>query len=482
MPLVQKLNRHGLTRQRVRGIAIYFMMLVLGVGGFLIIRHFGADLSASGPSEVDGFGSGVAKLKLDALMHLFLALAVIIVTARALGALFAHFSQPPVIGEVIAGLLIGPSLLGRIAPALSSYILPAPVAPFLGVLAQVGVVLYMFLVGAELDLSRIRGRVHSTVVISHASIIVPLLLGSALALLLYPRFSSSDVPFTVFALFSGVAMSVTAFPVLARILTDRGAHNSAMGTVALTCAAVDDVTAWCLLAIVVSIATHKGSGALLTIGLSVAYLTGMIVLVRPLLARLARWQQGQPSLTRGVLALICVLLLVSALTTEAVGIHAVFGAFALGTMIPHDSSLAVALKAKLEDIVVVFFLPAFFAYTGMRTQIGLVSGVGAWAWCILILITASVGKFGGTFAAARLSGFGWRDAASIGVLMNTRGLVELIVLNIGLDLKVISPTLFAMLVLMAVVTTVSTTPILQAISKVRPSGLPSPAASIQEAR
>jgi Kef-type K+ transport system membrane component KefB len=455
-------------------------MLAVGIGGFLAIRHFGAALTAPPASPTEAFGSGAAKLKVDALMHLFLALAVIITTARALAAVFSRLGQPAVIGEVIAGLLIGPSLLGRLAPTVSAYILPPPAAPFLGVLAQVGVVLYMFLVGVELDLSRLRGRVHSTVAISHASIIVPFLLGSALALLLYPRFSSRDVPFTVFALFSGVAMSVTAFPVLARILTDRGAQNSPMGTVALTCAAVDDVTAWCLLAVVVSVATHTSSGALLTIGLSLAYVAGMILIVRPLLGQFARWQEGQASLSRGVLAMVCVLLLVSALITEAVGIHAIFGAFALGAMIPHDSSLAASLKAKLEDIVVVFFLPAFFAYTGMRTQMGLVTGLAAAAWCVFIVLTASVGKFGGSFAAARLSGHSWRDAASIGVLMNTRGLVELIVLNIGLDLKVISPTLFAMLVLMAVVTTVSTTPILHAISKLgatvaSPPAAPAPA-------
>jgi Kef-type K+ transport system membrane component KefB len=449
-------------------VVTYAVLLTLGVGGFLLVRHLGGGLIAPPPSGTEIFGAGEgAKVKVDALMHIFLALAVIIVTARALGTVFAYMSQPPVIGEVIAGLLLGPSLLGRLAPQVSSYILPAPVAPFLGVLAQVGVVLYMFLVGAELDLSRLRKLAHSTVAISHASIIAPFLLGSALALALYTRFSSSDVPFTHFALFLGVAMSVTAFPVLARILTDRGIQRTAMGTIALTCAAVDDVSAWCLLAVVVSVAKNTGSGALLTLGLSLLYVAGMLVLVRPLLARFAAWQDKRPSLSRGVFTMVCVMLLVSALTTEAIGIHAIFGAFALGAMIPHDSSLAVQLKAKLEDIVVVFFLPAFFAYTGMRTQIGLVSGVGPWLWCGVIVFTASIGKFGGSFIAARLSGLGWRDAASLGILMNTRGLVELIVLNIGLDLRVISPRLFAMLVFMAVVTTVSTTPILQALSTYR---------------
>jgi Kef-type K+ transport system membrane component KefB len=465
-------NRGGTGAGRLARIIAYLVMLSLGVGGFLVIRHFGVSLTAPRAPDVEVLTAATAKLRVDALMHLLLALAVIIVTARALAALCVRLNQPPVIGEVVAGLLLGPSLLGRIAPPVAAYLLPPSVAPFLGVLAQVGVVLYMFLVGVELDLSRIRGRVHSTVVISHASIVVPFLLGSGLALFLYPRFSNSSVPFTVFGLFSGVAMSVTAFPVLARILTDRGIQSSPMGTAALTCAAVDDVTAWCLLAVVVSVATRTGTGALLTIGLSLAYVAVMIAVVRPLLARLARWQPDQDGLPRGLLALVCVLLLMSAFITEAIGIHAIFGAFALGAMIPHDSSLAKALKAKLEDVVLVFFLPAFFAYTGMRTQISLVSGGSAWVWCALILATASAGKFGGSFVAARLSGLGWRDAASIGVLMNTRGLVELIVLNIGLDLKVISPTLFAMLVLMAVITTVSTTPILHVIARFRTPALP----------
>jgi len=264
-------------------------------------------------------------------------------------------------------------------------------------------------------------------------------------------------------------MSVTAFPVLARIITDRGIQSTPMGTVALTCAAVDDVSAWCLLAIVVSVASNTGGGALLTLGLSAVYVCVMLAVVRPLLARLATWQARRPSLSRGVLALVCVLLLVSALTTEAIGIHALFGAFALGAMMPHDSSLAADLKSRLEDLVVVFLLPAFFAYTGLRTQIGLVGDAESWAWCLMIILTASVGKFGGSFVAARASGFGWRQAASLGILMNTRGLVELIVLDVGLDLRVISQRLFAMLVIMAVVTTLSTTPILQALSGLGPA-------------
>jgi Kef-type K+ transport system membrane component KefB len=445
-------------------VLAYVAMLLLTVGGFLMIRHLGQHLDA--PAAGAGqelFGGANPKLKFDALLHVLLTLAVVIVTARAVGALFAHFHQPPVIGEVLAGILLGPSLLGRVAPQVSAYLLPPSVAPFLGVLSQVGVILYMFLVGLELDLGLIRNRTHATVAISHASIIVPFLLGSALALLLYPRVSSADVPFTSFALFAGVSMSVTAFPVLARILTDRGIHRSQLGVITLTCAAVDDVTAWCLLAFVVSVVNTRMGSALLTVGLSLAFVVTMVLVVRPAVGRLVRWQERR-AMTKGVMTVIFVALLLSALATEYIGIHAVFGAFLLGAIIPHDSAITRTLLAKLEDFVVVLLLPAFFAYTGMRTQIGLVSGATQWLLCGLIIATASAGKFGGSFLAARVTGMPWRQAAALGVLMNTRGLMELIVLNIGLDMRVISPTLFAMLVLMALVTTMATTPVLDALT------------------
>jgi Kef-type K+ transport system membrane component KefB len=327
------------------------------------------------------------------------------------------------------------------------------------VLSQVGVILYMFLVGLELDLGLIRHRTHATVAISHASIIVPFLLGAALSLLLYPVVSSSDVPFTGFALFCGVSMSVTAFPVLARILTDRGAHRSRMGTIALTCAAVDDVTAWCLLAFVVSVVQAQGAHGLVTGVLAMVYIAAVFAAGRPLMSRLARRCELK-GLTQGMMAVVFLALLCSALITELIGIHAVFGAFAIGAAIPHHSRLARELTAKLEDLIVVLFLPAFFAFTGLRTQIGLLGGAGAWLVCGAIIVVASLGKFGGSTVAARLTGLSWRDSAALGILMNTRGLMELIVLNIGFELRVISPTLFAMLVLMALVTTIATTPLL----------------------
>jgi K+:H+ antiporter len=439
----------------------YTLMIVATVLLFLVIRSVGGSLHAPAPAGSASFGSVASRQQVDVLLHVLVALAAVVLVARLLGALFRHVGQPPVIGEVVAGILLGPSFLGLVAPGVSGYVLPPSVAPYFSVLAQVGVIFYMFLVGLHLDTATLRRGTHTTVAISHASITAPFLLGAALALWIYPRLSSSDVPFTVFALFMGVSMSVTAFPVLARILTDRGLHKSRIGGIALTCAAVDDVTAWCLLAFVSSIVYAQVSGAVYTTVLAIAYIGLVVLIVRPITGRLARWVDTQGALTQPVIAGVIVAALLSALSTEYIGIHALFGAFLLGAVIPHDSVIARELSNRLEDLVVVLLLPAFFAFTGMRTQITLVSGVEQWATCGLIILVACVGKFGGSAVAARLTGQPWRDAASLGILMNTRGLVELIVLNVGLDLKVLSPTLFSMLVIMAILTTVMTSPLLR---------------------
>jgi Kef-type K+ transport system membrane component KefB len=441
----------------------YTLMLGATLVLFQGIRWYGQRLvaatpSASAPPAAQAAGSGT-------FLHVLLALIVVILAARALGAVFKYIQQPPVIGEVIAGIALGPSLLGRVSPGAAQFLLPSTVAPYLSVIAQVGAVLFMFLVGLELDGARLRQRTHATVAISHASIVVPFLLGSAMALWLYPILSSSDVPFTVFALFLGISLSVTAFPVLARILTDRGMQQTQLGVIALTCAAVDDATAWCLLAFIVSVVNARASGALPTIAFSAAYVTVMLALVRPFAARLVRKQELRNDLPQGAIAAVFIGLLLSALATEAIGIHAIFGAFLLGAILPHDSRLARELKRRLEDVVVVLLLPTFFAFTGMRTEIALLSGATHWAICAAIIAVASAGKFGGTFVAARLTGLPFREAASLGILMNTRGLMELIVLNLGLDLGVISPTLFVMLVLMAVITTLATTPILHLLQR-----------------
>ena len=327
-------------------------------------------------------------------------------------------------------------------------------------MAQLGVVLYMFLIGLELDSDLLRGQVHTTVAISHASIVAPFVLGTTLALYLYPRVSTNDVPFTSFALFMGIAMSITAFPVLARILSELRMSKSQLGVIALTCAAVDDVTAWCLLALVVGVVQATAGRALLVTLLTLVFIGVMFAVVRPLAAWLVE-ASGNREPSRGAVAMTIVALLVASLVAEGIGVHAIFGAFLLGAVIPHDSRLARTMTGSLEHLVTILLLPAFFAFAGIRTEIGLLSEWEAWLWCGIVILVATAGKVGGTLLAGRATGLRWRDAAGLGVLMNTRGLMQLIVLNVGLDLGVISPTLFTMMVLMALVTTIATTPILR---------------------
>jgi Kef-type K+ transport system membrane component KefB len=456
---------------KLKTIIFYAIMLGGSVMLFLWIRSVGNSLLA--PALGGRFSQGTLEDRVEVLHHVLLALVVIILCARGLGWIFGKIHQPPVIGEMVAGILLGPSLLGRVFPGASAYLLPPAVAPFLSVIAQVGIILYMFLVGVELNTDLLRGRTEASVATSHASIIAPFLLGSLLALWLYPVFSSRDVPFVVFALFMGVSMSVTAFPILARILTDRQMDTSAMGAIAVACAAVDDVTAWCLFAFVVSVARAHAGHVLITLSLTIAFILAVLFLVRPA----ALWFTGlytrRWETDRGSIVFPCAALLLAALATERIGIHAIFGAFLIGVVIPHNSLLAYDIKQKFEDVAVILFLPTFFAFTGLRTQIGLVHGLRDWLICLAIIGVASLGKFGGGAIAARLTGLPGRQAAGLGILMNTRGLMELIVLNVGMDLGVLPPTLFAMLVIMAIVTTLVTTPVLDALRLAPEAAAPS---------
>src|SRR5579863_301573 len=457
--------------RKIGSILLYALSLAGAVAGFFLIQSWGSKLGAPAVAQGAAPIASAGHAPANELLHVLLALVAVVAMARLLGTLFRNIRQPPVIGEIIAGILLGPSLLGRVAPAMSAYLFPSNVTPALNLIAQVGVILFMFLVGAELDLGLLRKRGHSLMAISHAGILAPFILGATLALLLYPRLSSNDVPFTNFALFLGVSMSVTAFPVLARILTDRRISRTRLGALALPCAAIGDLTAWCLLAFVVGVARAQGGNALRTLILALLYVAAMALVVRPLIGRLVVLYGNKGRLTQGLMAIIFVLLLLSSAATEVIGIHAIFGAFALGAMIPHDSGIARDLIDRLEDLVVVLLLPAFFAFTGLRTQIGLLNSPQQWALCGLIILVASVGKFGGATVAARLTGMGWREGAALGVLMNTRGLMELIVLNIGLELHIISPVLFAMMILMALATTFATTPIVHLLSSESEAGM-----------
>jgi Kef-type K+ transport system membrane component KefB len=430
-------------------------MILCTIAAFLLIRSYGETLVAPPLAQARAITSTAAGA--DVFLRVLIALAAIIVTGRVLAKLFARINQPPVIGEVLAGILLGPSLLG---PRLSALVLPPSVAPSLGVIAQLGVVLYMFIVGLELNPALLKQRAQATMITSHASILVPFLLGAVLALPLYPRLAGSNVSFTSFALFMGVAMSITAFPVLARILADYHMTRTRLGVMALGCAAVDDVTAWCLLAVSVGVAKAQISQALFVVFGALVFIAFMLLLGRPILEWLIRRWKGDPQ-PQTFLALIFVALLISAISAEAIGIHAIFGAFLLGAIIPHESDAARIIKPRLESVVTILLLPAFFALTGMRTRIDLLSGPVNWLICGLIVLLATLGKFGGTFIAARLTGSSSHDSAVLGTLMNTRGLMELIVLNVGLDLRIMSPTLFAMMVLMALATTILTSPVLR---------------------
>ncbi len=454
-----------------RSAIIYCAMLAGAVLLFLFIDARGRRLDAPAPAEPVARVEAATGTRFDALGHVLLALMAVLAVGRLLGVLFRYAGQPPVIGEVLGGIALGPSVLGRLWPDAAAFVLPPSVAPQLEAVALLGVVLYMFLVGLELDPEALGGRARSAVAIAHCGIVVPFVTGAALALYLYPRLAGEGVPFTGFALFTGVAMSITAFPVLARILSDRRMQRTPVGVLALGCAAVGDVTAWCLLAFVVGLARSDPGGPFVVLGLTAAYVAFMIFVVRPVVARLAA-RPGAGRLTPNAFAAALGALLLSALATQAIGVHALFGAFLLGAVVPHDSPVARALTRRLEDLVTVLLLPAFFAFTGMRTRIDLVAGAGDWLALGLIVLAATAGKLGGTSGAARLAGIGWRDAAALGLLMNTRGLMELIVLNVGLDLHILSPALFAMMVLMALATTVAATPLLQllGVGPPRPGG------------
>ena len=402
------------------------------------------------------------------LVKVLLALTVVMIVARLMGALFRRLDQPAVIGEVIGGILLGPSLFGRVAPEAAAVVLPADAAPFLSIISQLGVILYMFLVGLELDLAVLRTKARTTIAISNAGIIVPFALGIGLAAAIHQDHAPPGVAFTPFALFMGVSMSITAFPVLARILGDRGLQRTPMGIIALTCAAIDDATAWCLLAFVVGVTQATTGAAIVTVLMTIVYVGFMLTAGRALMSRAVPRLDASISVGEQSLTLVLVAVLLSALATEFIGVHAIFGAFLFGAIIPHKSAIARHVREKIEDVVRVMLLPAFFAFTGLRTEIGLLQSFDDWLLCLVIIAIATAGKFGGATLAARFSGLDWRDSAALGILMNTRGLVELIVLNIGLDLGVLTPRLFTMLVLMALVTTMMTSPILMALLRKRP--------------
>jgi Kef-type K+ transport system membrane component KefB len=456
-------------------LLIYLSLLTSSVGLYFLVRDLGSNLEAPVVDGAKPIGR-VSAGSVDVVQHVTLTLTVVIALGFTLGRLVGYLGQPPVIGEILAGILLGPSLLGTISPEAMHSLIPSKsddpggqVSAALKAVAQLGVIFYMFLIGLELNAPSIGNRLLTVVTISHTGILVQFTLGVLLALALYPIYSHSAVPFGSFALFLGVAMAVTAFPVLARILSDRGMAKTELGMLALSCAAIDDLTAWCLLALVIGVAQTQVAGALSVTVLAIGFVVFMLMIARPLLARVShRLDHTDGPLPGAVVPLVFLGVLASAVTTELMGIHAIFGAFLIGAILPHEGRIAREFTQKLKDPVTVLFLPAFFAYTGMRTEIGLIQSAQDWLFAGVVILVATLGKFGGATLAARLTGHSWRDSASLGILMNTRGLMELIVLNIGLDLGVISPRLYTILVLMALVTTAMTSPLL---ARIRKSGI-----------
>jgi Kef-type K+ transport system membrane component KefB len=402
------------------------------------------------------------------LSLLLIQIVVIILLSRLLASLVGKIGQPMVIGEIIAGILLGPSLLGHFWPSVSEFIFRPASLPNLNFLSQLGLILFMFIIGLELDVQLLKHRAHTAVVVSHASIIIPFTMGVSLAYFLYTQYAPAHISFLAFGLFMGIAMSITAFPVLARILHERGLTKTPLGSLAITCAAADDVTAWCLLAAVIAI-VQAGSflSAVFTVFLSLVYVIIMLKLVRPWLERLEAQHASTDSLNRMFAVIAFVILFLSALTTEVIGIHALFGAFLAGASMPSHAGFRKLMASRIEDVSLVILLPLFFAFTGLKTQIGLLNDGMSWLVCGLIILVAVAGKFGGSLLAAKFTGQSWSDSFAIGALMNTRGLMELIVLNIGYDLGVLSPKVFTMMVLMALVTTFMTAPALYWIERFR---------------
>lgn len=400
------------------------------------------------------------------LKLLFLEMAVILITVRLVAAAFRWIRQPAVVGEMAAGLLLGPSVLGHFAPAVMNGLFPTANTGPLYALSQVGLVLFMFMVGLEVQPKLLRGSAKSVVFASQASIVAPFLCGAALAWVLYPQLGNGAARLP-FVLFIGAAMGITAFPVLARILTDRQLTHTKAGVFSISCAAVDDVSAWCLLAIITVVARHEeGETALaLRFAALAIYVLVMMFVIRPALRRLFPFEEA-PSLSR--FALVMIFLLASVWVTEALAVHALFGAFLAGAVIPKGGKLEQGLHQRLESVTLVLLLPLFFAYTGLRTSVALLNNGMLWSICGLIVLIAVVSKLVVSAACVRAGGMSWRDSLAVGVLVNTRGLVELVILNVGLDLHILSPTLFSMMVIMALVTTLMTAPL---IDRVLPPGL-----------
>jgi Kef-type K+ transport system membrane component KefB len=392
---------------------------------------------------------------------LTLQMTIILLTCLVCGWIARRLGQARVIGEMVGGILIGPSVFGRLVPDASSRLFPQDSLGSLEVLSTIGLILFLFLIGSELDYEHLREQKLTATLASLTSMVLPFGLAVLVAPMLRHRFAPTGVGALPFMLFLGISMSITAFPVLARILEERNMQSTPLGATAIMCAAVDDVSAWLLLAVAMTLLPSTNSSVslwyrFLWLG---TYLGVMFMVIRPLGKWLSR-RHTSVTLSYEVMGVIFVVVIASAAATDAIGVHPLFGAFLAGLCFPRVKYWQEALRTRLNAAVSLLLLPLFFAVTGMRTRLDLLSGARLWMWTALVLLIAVAGKVGGAIAAARWTGHGWRSSVALGALLNTRGLVELIVLNIAYNAHVFSPTLFTMLVLMALVTTMMTVPAL----------------------
>ncbi len=395
-------------------------------------------------------------------MHLLLSqMAIVVLVTAVCGWLARKVGQSRVIGEIIGGILVGPSVFGRFAPHLSAQLFPPSSLGSFEILSTVGLVLFLFLIGMELDYEQLYKQRFTAVMASGMSIVLPFAMGALLAHSLRVRFAPHGIGSLPFVLFLGIAMSITAFPVLARILEERHLQGTALGTTAILCAAVDDVVAWVLLAFALALVGGQDapSSLLFRLAALLVYLVLMVGVLRPLAAWLVR-RHAKPALSFELLGVIVAGALLSASATDKIGVHPLFGAFIAGVCFPRVPEWQYQIRERLDILVSVLLLPLFFALTGMRTRLDLLNDANMWLWAGIVLAAAVFGKMGGAALAARWTGQSWRDAAALGALLNTRGLVELIVLNIAYSVGAFTPTLFTMMVVMALVTTMLTTPLL----------------------
>ncbi|MDR0836543.1 MAG: cation:proton antiporter [Tannerella sp.] len=454
-------------------IAFYIsMIVVLGAIMYFIVQEgdtlFYAPENVEEYVDTDNLTEGYALFSALTLEHiesslglLLLQIIVILTTCMLAGALFKKIGQPTVIGEILAGIILGPSLLGSLFPDVYAFLFPEESFSNIQILSQIGLILYMFTIGMALDIKEVRKRWQDTVLISHAGTILPFAMGMVVAYFIYEKYASEQTPFISFALFIGISLSITAFPVLARIIQERGLTRSPLGTIALASAANGDITAWCMLAAIVAYA-QAGTiqSALYTVLFSTLYAGLMLFIVRPVLKIIGSLYHNKEVVGKPLIAIMFLILLVSAYITEILGLHVLFGAFVAGIIMPENTKFRKIMSDKLEDVSLALLLPLFFVYTGLRTEIGLIAGTEMWLLCGLFILVAIVGKFGSTFVVARFSGETWKNSLYLGALMNTRGLMELVVLSIGLEMKILPQPIFVMLVLMTLVTTFLTSPLI----------------------